>query len=94
MQREALANAAEARRNRDRLPPLPNEPPPPGRGSPSRDRSPVRRSHVSSSSVDSYRPNYRSRHDDPEKRDWEMRVDQWRRNREVDRWTPTGSYMR
>ena len=96
MRREAMANAAEARRKKDRLP---NESlPPPGRGHRSRDRSPERPGRNGSSSVDSYRPNYRRnrppRDDDREGRDWESKVGQWRRNREIDRWTPTGSHLR
>ena len=96
MQREAMANAAEARRNKDRRP---NESlRPPGRRPSSRDRSPERPGGNGSSSVDSYRPNYRRnrlpRDDDREGRDWDSKVGQWRMNREVDRWTPTGSHLR
>jgi hypothetical protein len=94
MQREAMANAAEARRNKDRRL---NEHPP-GRQRSSRDRSPERRGRNGSSSVDSYRPNYPQdrplRDNDREGRDWESKVGQWRRNREVDRWTPTGNHLR
>ena len=74
MQREAMANAAEARRNKDRRP---NELPPPGRQRSSRDRSPERRGSNGSSSVDSYRPNYRPdrrpRDNDREGRDWDRK---------------------
>ena len=95
MKREAMANVAEARRNNDRRP---NELPPPTRRPPSRDRSPERPGRNGSSSIDSYRPNYRRnrppKDNSREGGDWESKVDQWRRNREVDRWTPTGSHLR
>ena len=88
---EASEDPVKARSNKDRLPPSrPNEPTfPRGR------RHPVSNG---SSSVDSYRPQYRRnrppRDDDPGGRDWDAKGDSWRRNGKLDRWTPSGSSAR
>ena len=91
IRREAIANAAESRRPTLDRPPLPNEPiprDPPPQNRDFRDRSPLRSdgrgSHVSSSSVDSYRPRYPPRQDS-RKRDWEEEQGQWRRRRDEER---------
>jgi protein AIR1/2 len=98
--RDAPANSADSRRsnnNSNRQPPPSSRPlaerlSSPRRGPPPRDRSPIRpKDRDQQSTIDSYRPSYRprpeyrTRDDIRNEREWEYEASRWRQRRDEDR---------